>query len=523
MKTKENTIKRFTVFFALLLPALLFSQQSATSLEQELYKSALLQIEKDLLLTPSSDSLILGLKDDAAELAKAENWSDALELVALLQEMLNAVEFSEPILETSAIITTDISLIPERHRFSIESGIDFSQQKFGISPIESDTSIVEELQNPFFAVSYTQPIKLSESILKLRHDFRIDNQFMNYGLNANWEKSSATLKGRLEGSVDYHYSQTKDFASFLDARFRFNLGNANRSAWRWSVDGETTLKDFSKQDSLAADVFSGNLSLYLERLWGTAHSLLFRISPGFYTLDNSQGQFSQNQSMASYRYQKMLNKRIEVSFASVYQDYEYTLEPILERDAVELYKNSYVTLEPRAELEWVFGEHTGIELEVENERLLFNDNNAITPNEQMLSAKILPKFYFNSLNSIGIGYRGSSKTHTTEDAQEEDFARESDVYSNGIVISFDYLTLGGVFINLEYEALWRRYPNTTETTFTTFYSDRFVNLISLIAWLPINDHWRIQAFANFEDEQDQRFEVNDTQSTILSASLMYSF
>jgi len=516
---------RIAIFISFwFLPALLFSQESSEPLEEDLFANALLQVETALLIAPTSDSLLLGLKGDAVELAEAGNWSDALELVGLLLEMLDVnqsdIQLNEPSDQTVISLAATNSRIGRS--FSIETGFDFSRQEFGISPVETDTSILEELQNPFVEISYSQPVYLENSELKFRHDLRADNQFLNYGLNMNWVKKGK-VHSRIETSIDYNYAQNEEFASYLDSRTGINLSGRGRNNFRWSLDGELTYKDFSNQDSIAADVFSGTSSLYLERVWKSDHSLLFRISPGFYRLGNSQGRFSQNQSMLSYRYQAGLNNKLELSISSLLQDYEYALEPVLTNDAIEEYENSYITFEPEVLVEQQLASHFGIKLTGRMERLWFRDSNSITPDELMFTAKVIPKLYFNELNSIGLGWRGTSKEHRAAVDEETIFAQEADYFANGLVATFDYLSLGGMFINLEYEAYWRSYPNTTENTFSTFYSDRFTHLISLIAWLPLNDNWRIQAFANFEDEEDREFKVNDSQSTILSISLQYSF
>ena len=507
------------------LPALLFTQEKAVSLEEELFTNALLQVETALLTSPTSDSLLLGLKADAEELAEAGSWQDALELIGLLIEMMEVV----PQTDVKTTIGGKVSNaavsganLEKKSSFSIETGFDFSRQEFGISPIETDTSILEELQNPFVEISYVQPVFLNNSELKFRHDLRADNQFLNYGLNMNWEKKG-DVNSRLETSLDYNYAQNEDFSSYLDSRTRINLAGGRRGRLRWSIDGELTYKDFSDQDSLASDVFSGSTGLYLERIWKADHSLVFRLAPGFYRLGNSQGRFTQNQSTLSYRYQAGLNNKLELSISSLLQDYEYTLEPVLTSDAIEEYENSYATFEPEILFERQLASHFGVKMTGRMERLWFRDSNSITPDELMFTAKVIPRIYFNELNSIGLGWRGSSKEHRAAVDEETIFAQEADYFANGFIATFDYLSLGGIFINLEYEALWRSYPNTTENTFSSFYSDRFTHLISLIAWLPLKDNWRIQAFANFEDEEDREFKVNDSQSTILSLSLQYVF
>lgn len=507
-----------------LLPVLLFTQETSEPLEKELFANALLQVETALTIAPTSDSLLLGLKADAVELAETGSWPDALELIGLLAEMLEVnQEDIEVNMRSEGTNSALFAAKPESKRsFTIETGFDFSRQEFGISPVETDTSILEELQNPFVEISYSQPIYLNNSELKFRHDFRADNQFLNYGLNMNWEKKGA-VNSRLETSLDYNYAQNEDFSSYLDSRSRINIGSTGRGRLRWSVDGELTYKDFSDRDSLASDVFSGSTSLYLERMWKSDHSLVFRVAPGFYQLGNSQGRFTQNQSTLSYRYQAGLNNKLELSLSSLFQDYEYTLEPVLTNDANEEYENTYVTFEPEILLEKQLASQFGIQMSGRMERLWFRDSNSITPDELLFTAKVVPRIYFNELNSLGFGWRGTSKEHRAEVDEETIFAQEADYFANGFVATFDYLSLGGMFINLEYEALWRSYPNTTENTFSTFYSDRFTHLVSLIAWLPLNDNWRIQAFANFEDEEDREFKVNDSQSTILSISLQYSF
>ncbi|MEL6823822.1 MAG: hypothetical protein AAFP70_18855, partial [Calditrichota bacterium] len=197
------------------LPALLFTQEKAVSLEEELFTNALLQVETALLTSPTSDSLLLGLKADAEELAEAGSWQDALELIGLLIEMMEVV----PQTDVKTTIGGKVSNaavsganLEKKSSFSIETGFDFSRQEFGISPIETDTSILEELQNPFVEISYVQPVFLNNSELKFRHDLRADNQFLNYGLNMNWEKKG-DVNSRLETSLDYNYAQNEDFSS----------------------------------------------------------------------------------------------------------------------------------------------------------------------------------------------------------------------------------------------------------------------------------------------------------------------
>ena len=522
----------------LLLPSIhisLFSQETHPSneskeLEKNVYDITLLQLENLLLKEGFTDSIFIELLADAKSLANQEEWKEGTEILNTLMELYAPLssnneydyDFIKPDAGNERFLDDyNILEIPEINtapRLQIEAGVDYSLHEFELSLFESDSLLVEELQNPYISISYFQPFNFGkQQSFQLNHRLRLDNQYFNYALFGTWEKNDEGFNTRFEFDGNYFHSQLVSESHFLDSQMLLSFGNANNLKNRWHIRMRSRYKGNLQPDSLNRNIFSANLNAYFEHFFNHTHSFYINLTPNIYRETTNPGyRYFQNRVGGRYRVWGSYNRLFNLGMEAIYQDF---------RDDIsgEQYQNRYFSITPRMDAEWAFASWFGYEVRLSWENRAYETADAISPNYSYLNILAIQKFYFGDLKSIGIGYAGEQQRHSVDRTTDLALAAQADFESNGLVVVAEYLNLKGAILNLEYRTNWRTYPNAQTSIFDSFYSDRLVHSISLFGWIPITENWQIQLFANYDNDQDRNNDRNDNRNTLVNLGLIYKF
>jgi len=506
------------------------ANDSLITLEKNLYEAALLQVENHLLRQQnSSDSLIIDLLADARNLAEQEEWSGGREILNAILSLLETPpednnshnlqsweknNDDEKYYNTSSL---SLSMPNAAAQFQVESGIDYSQQEFEIDFVENDSVIVEELQNPYVSLAYYQPLNIGRQQFLTNHRLRMDNQFINYDFFVSMEVKARNRITRLELDENFFHDKTGDGSDFLDSRLSFFYGNPYSYENRWYLSVRGRYKWFTQSNALSEDILSADMTAYFEHFFKTTHSLYFYWAPGFYRESAASGyRYLQNRVGGFYRIWESYNRLLEVGGEIAYQNIDNTINE-------EPYHNSYLSFHPAAQMEWPYSKHLGIEARLMAENRNYSTADAVNPSYNYLTSLLVQKFYLGDLSSLGIGYFGEKQAHRVNREDEEQFARQGDFTSHGPVFTAEYLNLSGILFTAEYRITWRDYPHAEYSFLSSYYSNRFVHSLSLFGWIPLTRHWQLQAFANYDNDQDRDNERNDTRNTLLNAGVVYKF
>ncbi len=515
------------IFLALLWSSTgVFSQQTGgsagdpeDSLVRTIFESVLLDVENLQLTRGITDSLFFALKADARELGAEGRWTEALEVLNTLLDL-----FSDPAGESIpspsplSAWTQNDPAVRSRYalqQFEIESGVDYSQQEFEVALLESDSVLVEELQNPYVSLSYSQPYNFGGQQLFFSHRLRMDNQFFTYNLFTNYEKRSAGGLFRVEMDGSFYYSQTSLSANFFDNRLRVLIGDPTDLKNRWYLIARGRYKAYTGSDLPERDILSAGITSFYEHFFSPLQSVYFTYTPAIYREKGGYAYWKQRLE-AAYRYWKYYNRFVEFGIEGVYYQFETG-------EAENFYENRYVSVLPKLEVEWNLFHNVGFRLDASAETRSHRNADAINPDFNYYRLQLVPKYYLHDTFSISGGYFQEAQQHRVNLAADTDFARQADFQSRGVVGQLEYLSLNGIILNLEYRATWREYPHAETSILNTYYADRFVHSLSLLGWVPVTRQWFIQLFANYDNDQDRTEVPNDTRSTLLNLGIIYKF
>ncbi len=526
MKILAHTIF-LMITLAVLLP--LRAQDSTLSSRQEidknLYEITLYKLKSHFPEQTRVDTIIPDLVKDAAELAEAGQWSEARELLAAAESLLQidaealpadslaeAIEFSVKVNRDADNSFADKNIAAY---FQIESGVDFSRQDYQIAI--DDSALVEQLQSGFLNLDYYHPLKLGGQTALVNHSLRADNQYVSYAFQGNLEIQRDRLLQRFDVQSGFYLSQEKLFADFGESRLSYLLGRPYSLDTRWYVDARARTKWHPNPDSLNSDILTASLTGYIEHFFNFRQSINFSWTPSWYQERNgSQFQYWQQRAYGYYRLREGFNRYVELGAEFVQNNF---------RDDIQdtLYQNRYVSIEPQVQAEWTLNPRLGFKARLEWETRRYRVSDAVNPDFQNRKAEAVLRFYRSTFQSFGLGYVFEDQRHKVRKETDAAFAEEGDFFSHGLVVELEFLQLDGIMIDLSYQLSWRSYPNAVDSYFNAFYSDRLTHSINLFAWVPLTARWQVQLFANYDDDRDREFKQNDARSTIMNASLIYKF
>jgi len=168
---------------------------------------------------------------------------------------------------------------------------------------------------------------------------------------------------------------------------------------------------------------------------------------------------------------------------------------------------------------------------VENIRLFVEDNFIYKVYEQ--KSTLEPDYYWNFLRpgfrwlfvsqfEFGAGYEWEFKKHITHGVDSYN-VNEQNYNSNGIFVSLNYFSTGGMYLTTSVSYQWRRYPYSITNDLISIYSNRNIFSAMFLAYLPITSHLTLNGFATFDNDNDIDFDQQNNQSTIFTLELAYIF
>ena len=561
-----------TIAFLILLSLMSFAQEpaelSATDeLNKSLYETTLYEVEARLLGNPPRDSLLIELLADARQFGVAGDWLAGRDILHTIQAFYdepdeNGLSFpsTEAIADARsqahppATGSNPVEKQPGSY-LEIETGIDYSLQEFEFSGTEDIDGelLAEELENPYAVLSYYQPLRAGFSRLYLNHRLRIDNHYLNYGLAAHWEQQLTRGLYRLQLSSEYYHNQEAVSADalssepdFFDSRLELFWGNPYAPRHRWYVDVRGRMKRYLRKGSISRDINSGTMTASYEYLFAPGNSVNLHWIPGFYdetqavvAVDDGSAptagdeaitvtdgyRYVQHRWGAVFRSRRSFNKFLESAMYVSVNRYENGSLPLAEDGTTSetLYENRYVNLRPELRVEWPLVSSFAVAARGYGELRRYETKDEINSDYNEAGVEIRPLVYFRQGYSIGAGYLFETRDFPTPPGDVVSFAAQGTYRANGLMATAEFLTISGWMVNLEYRLLWRTYPNAQNSLVGGFYSDRRVHTVSLFGWIPLSEHWQLQTFVNYDNDQDRSYERNDNRSTILNLGLSYRF
>ncbi len=492
---------------------------------KEFYESRKLQLKFLLSRIANPDSLIFSLEEEANYFATQKDWETALDLVNQALELctsprteeLNSPDSSADGNDTS-LLFSDFNLLPSPDwQWTVELGTDYSRQEYEMSFIESDSVILEQLNNPFIAIYLSRNVAHERTNSQVYAYLRGDRELLQSNATLALESNNYERYWRLEAQSDLFYQHREESGSFWENSLRGSWNRLLSANWRFSLYSQARYKFSFPADSSFGDVVTGDVSLSLRRYLHVLTWLELMIRPSY---------FDENQQLG-LRYSQ-LQARLELNHRQSYNRYYLAqlntyVRNFRSRQPTAEYTNRYTTLQPIAELEIPLLLPFGISARGEWEMRRFSDPDISYSDYNAASLETQLKFYFSDYNSIGVGYVREWETHFSDNPDHRKIVEQENYTANGLVVSVDLIKTNGLLLNFSYQYTLRTYPNAGANDLFGFYSNRRIHSIQGLGYIPIGRHWQFQFFANYDNDRDRDRDYNDNFSTIFNLGLQYKF
>jgi hypothetical protein len=484
-------------------------------------------VENLLLLQPQIDSLAYFLFQDAESFSSNGNWATAYELLETIIDLFGKNRTFQN-LDSQKFASFDYTNLQAGNQsfpmpsnpkpyFQLELGVDYSQQEFELSFLENDSTILEELQNPYLGLVYNHHFRISRQVLTFNHRLRLDNQFFYYNFFGEMESRFMNGRSKLDMEGYYYKQQAQLYSDFLDGQLRYSWNKRMSGRNSLFINFRGRYKKFMQPDSLNLDIVSGMSSIYFEHFLGNTSSLSLNIIPEIYREQGNLGlKYFQNRIETFLKIRNSYNQFIEASIAAIYRSFS---NRFIEDD----YQNNYWSLNGLFRSEFVIVPSLAFGVRLVGERRNYALEDEVYPDYFYGLIEGISKYYFDANRSVGLGYYWESQRNQIPVSDLQLFTEQEDFISQGIILFSEIMNYSGLILNLEYRFGWRNYPNSISSPFSNFYSDRIIHSITAIGWIPLNYHWQLQIFANYDNDQDRENENNDNRSTIVNLGIIYRF
>jgi hypothetical protein len=437
------------------------------------------------------------LLDEALEILKNEQDSSS-EVVPLSSSPLN------PTISTS------------RHDFnlSIISGLDFNRQEFELGFVESDSTVKEEFSKPYVGLSARYYLSNGQhNVIDLQNSIRFDKENLRDDYRIRWQPFSNFYilysgywnEARVEETYSY-WDQVLGSRLTLDLSQNLFLSLFNTFNYKSYRTVNFYLKDF-----------------YRNRL-----NILGEWRSSFLGIKSIEYRNEINESLGLQDNDYLQNTiRLGIRNDSFKKFYHNFLAEASIRDYViqfddSLIFNNYQLLGIEGTYEVAI---------VENFRLFVEDNFIYKVYEQKSSLE--PDYYWNFLRpgfrwlltsqvEVGAGYEWEFKEHIAQPLDRYN-VNDQNYNANGIFVSVNYFSTGGMYLTASVSYQWRRYPDSITNDLISIYSNRNIFSAMILAYLPITSQLNLNSFATFDNDKDIDFDQQNNQSTIFTVELEYIF
>ena len=514
------------IIFLVLTLNTLIAQNSPDEVQKDgskdLFNSRLMQldfmIQQDLLV----DSLVILLRKEAELFATQGDFASAL---SLLDQALDLTKsFDNNSMNVFEQTTTVSSQSPEIEttgippgKWAIEIGTDYSRLEYELSFIESDSVVLDQLNNPYLATRLLQYGYFLNRNYRLYGYLRADKGIFQSSLSMSVESSPANDSWRIEGQTDLYLQTSGSSGNFLDnqlwALWKKSISSGNQLIF----NSRLRLKNHFKSDSTFGDIYYGETSLSLRHNYDLLSWLEFTLRPSLYLENQELGlRYGQIQGVVDFYCREDFNRYFQLQLLYQFRDF------VSKQSGSDL-SNKYHSVRPTLEVEipirYPFSLQSGVNSEYRKYR-----HPDLTYSDLLygaISSQI--KFYFTDFNSVGIGYIFEIEKHYTTSDMDKALISQENFHVNGLIVSVDIMNSSGLMISLVYQYAIKTYPNAGNQDFLGIYSNRRIHSIQGFGYIPLSHHWQFQFFANYDNDRDRDWESNDNFSTLLNVSIVYNF
>ena len=507
--------------FAVLLPS---AHSQDTNLES-IYESRKVQLQFLLNQSSLQDSLVDSYLKEADYFAKQEEYNLATDLLNV------AIDYLTLIPDTSYsgdIIFSDLlmPLVGENSymepvlnpwQMTAEVGTDFSRNEYELSFLESDSIILEQINNPFLALRLSRSISQAQRWLNFYNFSRIDQDLFQTSFYLAMESMGYEKNWRIEGRTDWFWLLQESSGTFWENELRLYWNHLLTSRNRLYLQSNLRSKIYFPSNETFRNIFEGEVEASIRHHFRILHWIEISVRPRGYQESQSAGShYTQLNAQFEYNNRADYNRYILGRIDYYYRDFKNSIY-------TENYTNQYQSIRPSLETEWPFWGPWGIKGHLEGDRRSYQNPDVTYSDYLYTYVDLQLKFYFSAYHAVGIGYLSEMENHLSDDAAESSIVDLEDFHSNGVSFSVEILQMKGLMLSLNYGYLLRTFPYAGNDDILGIYSNRRIHSLQLFGFLPFGRHWQFQFYANYDNDQDRDHENNDNLNTLFNLSLLYQF
>jgi hypothetical protein len=492
---------------------------------KDLYESRKLQIEF-LVQQTSPDSILLSdILMEADYFAQEGEYQIALDLLdAAIQNTELTVSNPDSVNLTFSDLIDPLKFDFDDERqstsywdISTEFGTDYSRNEYELSFLESDSLVLEELNNPYFSLRLARSRSYQNKWLNFYNHNRIDKDLIQTSFALALESIDYEQNWRIEGRTNWFWFLEQNQGTFWENEARLNWNKLLNSQNRFYVQTNLRSKIYFPDNETYHNLFDGDVHLALRHNYKVLHWLDISVRPSQYVEFSREGLvYSQVQSQIEYYNRTDYNQYFIARFKHYFRDFSSST-------ITEDYKNQYHSLRPAVDFEWPVIFPFGLSGQTDWDFRKYKTPDLTYSNFDYRRINLMMKFYFDVYNSIGIGYIHEQENHSAANDSEASSVDLEDFYSHGFSFSLDILQLRGLMISLGYSYVLRTYPSAGDQDILSIYSNRKIHNMQAFGYFPLFRQWQLQFFISYDNDRDRSRENNDNLSTLFNVSLQYHF
>ncbi len=499
--------------------------KSSEMKNKEIFDSRKMQLEFLTQQNPPADSLFYHLLKEAQYFAEHDDFTTALEFLDMAIQTFNEnILLTKPLYSNDSISTNPLN-IPPAHLKSInkawditlEAGTDYSRQEYELTFIESDSVILEELHNPYAAIRLSKSGNINNKNTQIFGYLRGDNSLFQSSVSASLESMNFRNNWRIEGQSDIFWFTKESGGRFWNNEIRGFLTNHINQKNRIFIYSKIRYKKYFPSTINYSDIFHADINFSWRYNFHILSWMELVFRPSIYRENQVQGY-----NYTQYQTQFNLDHRVD------YHKYIYIntilyLRKFQSKQISEEYHNQFYTLQPIVDAEHPIIYPFGIQMRIHSEGRRYKEPDINYSNFIYTSIGTQLKYYLGTFKSIGCGYIYENEKHSSNISSDKAIIEQENFNAKGFIISFELLSFKGLMISVSYQYILRNYPNAGADDFFGSYSNRLIQNIQGFGYIPINEHWQFQFFANYDNDRDRDRDSNDNFNTIFNLGFVYKF
>ena len=389
------------------------------------------------------------------------------------------------------------------------SGIDFNRQEFEVGYLQDDSTILEEIKNPYagFVIQYNKNYS-ADRFLNMQDALRLDQQNYRNDLNFRWVPADWL---NIRFGNYWNYARNADYYSYIENGLDIAGAGSLAPGLQWHAENDYRYRLFTGKSPGYADYYRNRMWLGLAGT-GLRGDYSLELYENLGTEETDYRQHLLRCGTAGYIFPPLY---ATFTLEGTWRDYKLKLGDSL---AVNRFVQAAGYLTADLELsEWF---RLGLE-----ENYLFKTyehKSGFEPDYHLNYLKPVVIFRWDPEWEWTTGFEWEMKKHIPVPGDTYEVG-EQDYSSLGIVFGTTFNSPSGAYVLLNLGLQWRRYPASVSKEIISLYTDRNIFDVMIIGNLPLSRHLNLNIFAVYDNDQDIDFDQQNNQSTIFTLELEYLF